>query len=246
MAPAHGCPRPVDPGATAAEQQVIVEPVLFARRTPAPEERGRGTLDGEHDRRIVGRRKHVAADPVRVGFPAKRVALSGDQSMIRPVPSTGNMAQVHAPARMQPRRRIARNTTSKRQAKTRTHVVPPLPQLIPRSILRRHIRIVRHLGKPKQRLAFLNVRPHDLFFPPRQVGALRMSDRSSTGLLVCAKRRRTKGRDISRRYGICRCVACSQAWGSQDVGEYDVGVGRYGVLVSQLELQSIRFMRERM
>ena len=75
ITPAHRRPRPVDPGATTAKQQVVVQPVFFARRSPAAPYRRRGPLDGEYDGRIIGRRKDVATNPICVGFPTKRIAL---------------------------------------------------------------------------------------------------------------------------------------------------------------------------
>ena len=75
MTPTHRRPRPIDPGTTAAKQQVIVQLVLLSRRTVAPKHPRRSTFDGEHDGRIIGRRKDVATKPVRIRFPTKRVPL---------------------------------------------------------------------------------------------------------------------------------------------------------------------------
>ena len=75
MTPTHRRPRPIDAGATTAKQQVIVQPVLLSRRTATPKQRRRGTLDGDHDGRIIRGCKDVATKPIRVGFPTKRVPL---------------------------------------------------------------------------------------------------------------------------------------------------------------------------
>lgn len=75
MTPTHHRPRPVDPGATAAKQQIVVQLVLLARRPGAPEHRRRRAFDRQHDRRVIWRREDVAAEAVRVGCPTKGVLL---------------------------------------------------------------------------------------------------------------------------------------------------------------------------
>lgn len=76
MTPTHHRPRPVNPRATAAKQQIVIQLILFSRRpTAAAKYPSRSTLDGEHDRPIVRRRKDVPTKPVRLGFPPKRIAL---------------------------------------------------------------------------------------------------------------------------------------------------------------------------
>jgi hypothetical protein len=79
VAPAHGCPRPVDTRTAATEQQVVVQ-LIFARGRAATAEHGRRrALNSEHDGAVIRRRKDVPAEAVLIWFPTKgRVLHRGD------------------------------------------------------------------------------------------------------------------------------------------------------------------------
>lgn len=79
IAPADGCPCPVDAGAAAAEQQVIVQLVLLGGRAPAAKYTSRCALERQNDRRIIGRRKNVPAEAVCIGLPSKRIRLRASE-----------------------------------------------------------------------------------------------------------------------------------------------------------------------
>jgi hypothetical protein len=68
------CPRPTDARTTAAEQESVVQLVFLCRRS-AVDDWDRLTLDGEHNRAVVLRRKHVAPETIIIGLPSNRHAL---------------------------------------------------------------------------------------------------------------------------------------------------------------------------